>query len=441
MKNQILNQSKLLVISLTITMLLLVYLKNASWAQIPANLSYQGCLRNNNGDPQTGSFNLLFKIYESESSGTAIWEENHIGVQVDNGYFNVTLGGLNQIPFNKQYWLGISVNGGQELSPRSRLTSVAYSLNTKSINLPYAGITNSGDEAFYIKNTNGASGVAARFEIENTSNTGECLYVKTNGYNCQALVIKIDNSNSIGSVIRANTNGKGAIAWYQINNSSNESYGLKVSTNGLGEAGVFEIDNGNNDEPALYAATNGNGNAIEGRSYGSGYAGRFYGNVLINNKLTVGGDLRVDGTLSKSAGTFEIDHPLDPENKILRHSFAESPEMMNLYKGRAKLENGKAEIKLPDYFDALNHPDGREINLTPVNGWSPLFLEGEIKNNQFVIKTTKEGNPEQEFSWIIYAVRNDEYARNHPIIVEEEKGINNRFKKGEYLNSSVNFEK
>ena len=39
------------------------------------------------------------------------------------------------------------------------------------------------------------------------------------------------------------------------------------------------------------------------------------------------------GTLSKGSGTFKIDHPLDPANKYLSHSFVESPDMMNIYNG------------------------------------------------------------------------------------------------------------
>ncbi|MCP4724000.1 MAG: hypothetical protein GY863_03135 [bacterium] len=96
--------------------------------------------------------------------------------------------------------------------------------------------------------------------------------------------------------------------------------------------------------------------------------------------------------------------------------------MMNIYKGRAKLENGKITIDLPDYFDALNHPDTREIVLTCVDGWSPLFLDGKIEKNKFTVKTTDIGDGTQEFSWVIYAVRNDDYAKENPIIVEEEKG-------------------
>src|SRR5262249_36497266 len=37
-------------------------------------------------------------------------------------------------------------------------------------------------------------------------------------------------------------------------------------------------------------------------------------------------DLSVGGTLRKAAGAFRIDHPLDPANKYLSHSFVESPQ-------------------------------------------------------------------------------------------------------------------
>src|SRR5207247_3447819 len=43
------------------------------------------------------------------------------------------------------------------------------------------------------------------------------------------------------------------------------------------------------------------------------------------------GDVQVTGILSKGSGSFKIDHPLDPANKYLYHSFVESPDMKNIY--------------------------------------------------------------------------------------------------------------
>lgn len=157
------------------------------------------------------------------------------------------------------------------------------------------------------------------------------------------------------------------------------------------------------------------------------------GEISATGKWTINGDLEVQGNLIKPAGSFVIDHPLDPKNKILRHSLVESPQMMNIYKGRAKLKDGTAEVNLPRYFSALNDVSDSEVYLTCVNGWSPLYFIGKFEENKFIVKTTSQGNPEQEFSWAVYTVRKDAYARKHPIIVEEVKGEGNSYKKGEYI--------
>lgn len=255
--------------------------------------------------------------------------------------------------------------------------------------------------AFQLPINKSYSGSDYAFQIEHFGSSGEvCLF-------------SIKNSTNNSRVIDARSDGIGGVARFTLANTSTNATAVDVQNHGTGTAGWFVNRSTSNAQPALIAETDTPG----------GEAARFEGDVLVLGELT------------KSSGAFLIDHPLDPENKILQHSFVESPEMMNIYKGRARLNNSEAVIGLPNYFDALNHPEGREISLTPVNGWSPLYLEGEINNNQFVVKTTKDGNPEQEFSWVVYAVRNDAYAKDHPIVVEEEKGVNNGFKKGELLYS------
>jgi len=150
--------------------------------------------------------------------------------------------------------------------------------------------------------------------------------------------------------------------------------------------------------------------------YGSsskGFAGHFDGNVDIIGNLTV------TGTVSKGGGSFKIDHPLDPEHKYLSHSFVESPDMMNIYNGDAVLDaRGRAWVKLPGYFQALNM-DFR-YQLTCIGGWAPVFIAREIDNNRFEIAGGKRGT---KVSWQVTGVRHDPYANAHPIKVEEEKPV------------------
>jgi hypothetical protein len=71
------------------------------------------------------------------------------------------------------------------------------------------------------------------------------------------------------------------------------------------------------------------------------------------------GDVHVFGALSKAGGGFRIDHPVDPANKYLSHSFVESSEMKNVYDGIATLDgSGEGCVDLPDWFDASTTSSG-----------------------------------------------------------------------------------
>ncbi|MBU2616806.1 MAG: hypothetical protein KKB79_02385, partial [Nanoarchaeota archaeon] len=143
-------------------------------------------------------------------------------------------------------------------------------------------------------------------------------------------------------------------------------------------------------------------------------------------KVWIGGDAHIAGTLSKGGGSFLIDHPLDPENKILQHSFVESPDMMNIYNGNIVTdERGLFVVHLPDYFEALNKDF--KYQLTVIGDFAQAIIAEEIKDNQFTIKTDK---PNIKVSWQVTGIRHDAFALEHPIIVEQEKGTNNDYVKG-----------
>lgn len=142
------------------------------------------------------------------------------------------------------------------------------------------------------------------------------------------------------------------------------------------------------------------------------------------------GDLHVNGTVSKLAGSFKIDHPLDPENKYLSHSFVESPDMMNIYNGIVILDKaGTATVKLPDYFEALNQ-DFR-YQLTCIGRSAGVYVADEIRSNSFRIAG---GKPGLKVSWQVTGIRHDAYANKHRIVVEEEKPAGQR---GHLLNPDL----
>ncbi|WP_205529480.1 collagen-like protein [Taibaiella koreensis] len=151
-------------------------------------------------------------------------------------------------------------------------------------------------------------------------------------------------------------------------------------------------------------------------TFGVGYAGYF------------DGDVQVNGSLAKSAGTFKIDHPLDPANKYLYHSFVESPDMMNVYNGNVTTDaSGYVTVTLPDYFEALNK-DFR-YQLTVIGGtFAQAIISKKVSGNKFQIRTSE---PNTEVSWQVTGIRHDAYADAHRVKPEVEKEANN---KGKYLN-------
>ena len=143
---------------------------------------------------------------------------------------------------------------------------------------------------------------------------------------------------------------------------------------------------------------------------GSSLAGEFLGNV------------EVEGSVSKDGGNFKIDHPLDPANKYLYHSFVESPDMMNIYNGNVITDaNGDAVVTLPDWFEALNK-DFR-YQLTVLGQFAQAVVSSEVANHQFAIKTDK---PNVKVSWQVTGIRHDAWANAHRIPVEEAKSAKER---------------
>jgi hypothetical protein len=182
-------------------------------------------------------------------------------------------------------------------------------------------------------------------------------------------------------------------------------YGVRGMTNSTrsGSAGV------------LGEATGSGTVGVYGRNTSTGgYAGFFDGAVYVN------------GALSKRSGTFKIDHPLDPANKYLSHSFVESPDMMNVYNGNVVLgKDGTAWVELPGYFQALNQ-DYR-YQLTTIGGYAPVYVAKEVQGNRFQIAGGTAG---LKVSWQVTGIRHDAWAVNNPIVVEQEKPA---WERGQYL--------
>jgi hypothetical protein len=250
---------------------------------------------------------------------------------------------------------------------------------------------------------------------------GQALY----GVNSADFAEGVRGDSATGAGVVGTSNGTfNTGAAFGVIGISTDSVGTRgSSTNSIGVRATSVNGQG-------LVASSGNGDHIAaGRGVGS-ITFRVDNNGEVYTPAVHTGGLDVSGTLSKSAGQFKIDHPLDPANKYLSHSFVESPDMKNIYDGTVTTDaRGYATVALPQYFEALNS-DFR-YQLTAIGQFAQAIVASEIKNNRFTIRTSS-GNV--KVSWQVTGIRKDAYANAHRIKVEEDKALAER---NRYLHPEV----
>ncbi len=102
-------------------------------------ISYQGRLADSSGNPVTTSgIGMCFRLYNTDTGGSPLWEETHAAVPVEDGLFHVLLGSTNPIPVsllanNSTLWLGITVGADSEMTPREQIASVPYAMIASTV--------------------------------------------------------------------------------------------------------------------------------------------------------------------------------------------------------------------------------------------------------------------------------------------------------------------
>lgn len=282
------------------------------------------------------------------------------------------------------------------------------------------GVSGSSDTGY------GVTGVStSSVGLRGASTSGTGIWGTTTSGN--AGVYGQDNSGSVNGVGTYGTSVNG----YGVHGNSTNGIGVYATsgghgvygdTTGDGYAGVF----GQDDSPTIYSfgvygsSSNGTGLYASGSTgvyaYSSNGTG-LYANGGTGTAALFDGTVTVTGNLSKGGGSFLIDHPLDPANKSLYHSFVESPDMKNIYDGVAILDaNGEAVVTLPDWFGTLNSEF--RYQLTCLGSVALVYISKKIENNQFTIAG---GHAGMEVSWQVTGTRQDAWAQQHRIPVEETK--------------------
>lgn len=239
-------------------------------------------------------------------------------------------------------------------------------------------------------------------------------------------------------IVKTNTNSSSGIVYGGVIAGEQYGVGHGIIVNHYGNEGrnaEFNIDNTSNTDAAIFSVHKGQGSVIVGQNQSNSIAGSIsvadfaYTGSDVDDHIGVRGQstpvadwgigvlgvgnfygVYASGDIGSSGvKTFLIDHPTDPENKMLRHFSVESNEVLNMYRGMVELDaSGVAEIQLPDYFQEINA--NYSYQLTAVGTPQQPYVLTEIQGNTFTVA----GEPNSKVSWVVYADRNDAYIQNHP---------------------------
>lgn len=146
--------------------------------------------------------------------------------------------------------------------------------------------------------------------------------------------------------------------------------------------------------------------------------------------VAINGDLFGDHWLVAGLKAFCIDHPQDPQNRLLMHTSIESDRLRNLYDGIVTCDDtGSAIVQLPGWMEALNG-DFR-YQLTCLGGSAAVYVAEEIHDNRFKIAG---GRPGLRVSWQVTGVRHDPFAQQYAVPTESAKP---RDQRGKYVHPEL----
>jgi hypothetical protein len=255
-------------------------------AAVPQTINYQGYLTDSEGPVTASNLWMDFFIYDAPTGGNSKWAESHQFVDVTDGLFNVILGAGTQaepiedtVFSGADRWLQIVVSG-EEITPRTKLTSKPYAFRVSTVDGASGGnITgklnvgldnhNSGSYAFVAGLFNTASGANSR--------------VGGGGYNTASGLAASVDGGQFNTASGSHSTVGGGIFSTAIGDSSTVAGGAHNSADGVGSTIGGGI--GNNVTFDFGTVSGGEGNTAAGVSV---VAGGFNNNAS-NQYASIGG--------------------------------------------------------------------------------------------------------------------------------------------------------
>jgi hypothetical protein len=354
------------------------------------------------GDIRINSNTPHLKFTSADNSSNSYYIGANISDSVDGG---LQIGEGTALGSNVR--LAISGSGNVGIGLTSPATNLHLVASSPQIRLQHSGnsyfsriITDSSNNLLFGTGSNGAERM--RIDSSGRVGIGETAPITNNKIHAKLADSGVTStSNQSVAFFENNTN-----AWLTIGSGTTSYGGILFADSGDNDVGQVRYDHGNDQMQFIVNA---------------GQVFRIEEDGVV-----------VTGDLSKSSGSFKIDHPLKPETHHLVHSFVEGPQADNLYRGTINLEDGKATIDLDEWFGmtpgtflALN----RDIQafVSNVDDWDAV--RAKMMGSQLVIECQNTAS-KASVSWLVVGERQDKeiYASkltddNGKIIVEPLKEV------------------
>ncbi len=143
-------------------------------AASPKTINYQGRLTDPSGAPVPDTFLFVtYRIYDSPTGGSILWDSGLESIITKDGLFSATFGTNVTFPLPASVfsdtgrYLGITVGGDAEISPRVKLGSTPYTRTTETVALN--SITSPMIAPFTIVNNDIADNAVESFVVQDNS--------------------------------------------------------------------------------------------------------------------------------------------------------------------------------------------------------------------------------------------------------------------------------
>lgn len=198
---------------------------------VPTRIPFQGYLTDDLDAPIDNTVSMSVSLFDALTAGTLVWGPEVHSVDVSEGIFQVELGetvALDPADFqgNAALYLAVTVDGGDELSPRTQLLAAPFAMNAELVE---TGSSQWSTDGTHVYRPTGRVGIG-------TSAPEGALHVEGSAGGSAAL---FDSDYEYGTKLRLRNTGPEGTSWAQystgeLNGEGGGWFVLRNEANGHG---------------------------------------------------------------------------------------------------------------------------------------------------------------------------------------------------------------